>query len=337
MATTIKDIAARIGISHSTVSRALSGHPHVNEELRRFIQETAQAMNYRPNVVARRLKDRRTQLVGLLIPDLLTDFYARAATMIQAALARAGYRMLLSFSGNDADTEAAYLRTMREERVDGLIWAPLACSEPAIQEFADAGVPVIQFGRMVSADLDAVLPDDAEGVRAGTAHLVEHGHTRIALLVGQMSLSSGQTRLDGYVRAVSEAGLPVDENLVKAGRFDREWGRRATERLLDLADPPTAIMAASTVLAVGALQVLHDRGVRVPEQMSFVALGDPEWYSLWRPPITAVAFPTREMSVAVASRLLGRIHAAGSGRGGKPLQKRLGMRLIPRGSVAHLR
>src|SRR5918912_720101 len=140
MPTTIKDIAARLGVSHSTVSRALQGHPYVNEALRQRVVETARALNYRPNALARGLKGLGSRVVGLIIPDLLNDFYASAATIIQARLAAEGYRLLLGVSANEPRNELAYLRAMREERVEGLIWVPRAAHREALREYAEEGV-----------------------------------------------------------------------------------------------------------------------------------------------------------------------------------------------------
>lgn len=334
MTTTIKDIAVRLGISHSTVSRALTGYPHVNETLRQQILSTAREMGYHANVGARRLKEKRTQLIGLLIPDLMIDFYARAATILQAALAREGYRLLLSVSGSDPSNELAYLRAMLEERVEGLIWVPWGRHKGVFGEFSNAGTPVVQFGRTVYEELDAVLPDDETGVRGGVEHLLAHGHTRIALLVGERSLSSGKSRLNGYLGALRTAGLDLDDALVSEGRFDAGWGYDATDALLRLPKPPTAIMAASSTLLTGALKALRAHVVGVPDEISIVGFGDPDWYDLWRPPITTMAFATEAMSETAATRVLALLRSEGGAEGISPVQSRIGMRLISRESVA---
>ncbi len=334
MPVTIKDIAARLGISHSTVSRALRGSPHVDEELRRTIRETARELNYRPNALARGLKGMRTQVVGLIIPDLMNDFYATAATIIQAELAKEGYRLLLSVSGNDPCSEHAYLSAMREERVEGLIWVPCSSSPQVLREYAEEGVPVIEFVRRSCKGLDAVLPDDAGGARVATEHLLKLGHTRIGIIGGQRTLSTALGRAKGYLQALQEAGMKPVPELIKVVRFDRESGWQATQELLSLPSPPTALFATSNVLLVGALRALDEHRIRVPEEMSLVGFGNPEWCAFWRPPITTVAFAIEEMAVAAVQTLLKRIRARSTTAHRKPLISRHECRLLVRESTA---
>jgi DNA-binding LacI/PurR family transcriptional regulator len=343
MPATIKDIAAQLGISHSTVSRALSGYPYVNEVLRRRVHDAARELRYQPNALARGLKGRRTRLVGLIIPDLMNDFYASAATVIQATLAQAGHRLLLSVSNNDSRSELAYLRAMREERVEGLIWVPRRRNEAALREFAEDGVPVVEFARHTREHLDSVVADDVGGAEAATRHLLERGHQRIGVILGQTDLSTGRERLEGYRRALAERSVAMDDDLVKVGRFDRAWGRRATEELLDMRRPPTALFATSSELAVGALRVLDERGIAIPSAISLVGFGDPEWFAIWRPPITTVAFPIQDLAVTAASTLLRRIRAKGGpdhressdfDAPSMPVQVRLSCHLIVRASTA---
>ncbi|MHB0871227.1 MAG: LacI family DNA-binding transcriptional regulator [Chloroflexota bacterium] len=333
MAATIKDIAMKLGVSHSTVSRALRGFPYVNRELRQRILDAAEELNYRPNALARGLKGMRTRLVGLIIPDLMNDFYASAATIIHAALADQGYRLLLCVSGFSASSELAYLRAMREERVEGLIWVPVADNQ-AIREYAEEGVPVLQFARMVTRRLDAIVWDDSTGARDATRHLLELGHSRIGLIVGQRQFSSGRVRLEGYRRALMAAGLEVDPQLIRVGPFDRSWGRGAAEELTGLSDPPTALLAASGHHLVGALQAVDAARIRVPEEMSLVGFSNPDWYALWRPPITTVAFPTESMASLAAQTIIQRIADRAAGKEPKPMLARLGCRLVMRGSTA---
>ena len=341
MPTTIKDIAARLNISHATVSRALSDFPYVSDDLRRRVRETAVELNYRPNALARGLKGSRSSVVGLIIPDLLNDFYASAATVIQATLAAEGYRLLLCVSNNDPQSEVAYLRALREERVEGLIWVPRRRNDRALREFADEGVPVVEFARRESPRVDAVVADDLGGAYAATTYLLELGHSQIGLIVGQAELSTGRERLEGYQRALRDAGVEADDRYVRIGRFDRAWGRRATAELLDLPDPPTALFATSSELVVGVLKALDERGLCPPHDISLVGFGDPEWFAIWRPPITTVAFPTADLAHAVAHALLRKIKARAKAADGdespsRPVRFRLDCHLVIRQSTVAL-
>jgi DNA-binding LacI/PurR family transcriptional regulator len=337
MTVTIKDIATRLGVSYTTVSRALRGHPYVNEELRAKIQETALTMNYHPNSLARGLRGKSTRLVGLIIPDLMNDFYASAATIIQASLAQEGYRVLLSVSGNDPGIELAYLRTLREERVDGLIWVPSKRHEQVIREYIAEGVPVVEFARRSTRQLDAVIADDLGGAQQATEYLLKTGHRRIGLVVGQTTLSTGRERLEGYRLAFQNRGIEVDERLVKTGRFERQWGRKATEELLDLTDTPTALFGTSSEIVVGMLQALDRRGLKIPDDISLIGFGDPDWFNIWRPALSTVSFATQDMALTAVSKLLQRISEKNELDKIKPVTARLSCSLVIRDSCISLK
>jgi LacI family transcriptional regulator len=273
-----------------------------------------------------------TQLVGLIIPDLMNDFYASVATIIQATLATEGYRLLLSVSGNDPKSEFDYLRAMRDERIEGLIWVPSGKHEQLVREYADDKVPIIEFARKTSKRLDGVVADDVGGSEAATKHLLDLGHKRIALIIGQTDLSTGRERLEGYNRALLAAGLRVDESLIKEGAFERSWGRQATEDLLDLAEPPAALFATSSEIVVGVLQALDRRQIGVPSQVSLIGYGDPDWFSVWRPPLTTVSFATEEMATIAVHSLLRKVRNI-SQEPRKPVLTRLTYHLTIRDST----
>jgi LacI family transcriptional regulator len=333
MPATIKDIAARLGVSHSTVSRALGDFPYVSEDLRRRVRDVARELNYRPNALARGLKGMRTRVVGLVIPDLMNDFYASAATIIQATLAEDGYRLLLCVSGNDPRAETAYLRALREERVEGLIWVPRARHARVLREYAEEGVPIVELARKQAPALDGVVADDVGGSRSATEHLLGLGHTRIGLIVGPTELSTGRERLGGYTAALEAAGRPGDPRLIRIGTFDRVWGRRATEELMRLSPPPTALFVTSSELMVGALRALDERRVAVPGDVSLVGFGDPEWFAIWRPPITTVAFPVEDLAVSAVQTLLRRVRAKPAPAKHRPVTTRLSCHFVVRDST----
>jgi len=330
---TIKDIAARLGISHTTVSRALRDFPYVNEELRRRIRETARELNYHPNALARGLKGRRTQVVGLLVPDL-TQSYARAAKVMQGTLAAEGYRMLLCVSTEDPQSERAYLRSMLEERVDGLIWIPRTRQPQAVREYAEHGVPIVQFVRTASQTLDAVVADEAGAAQAATQHLLALGHVRIGLIVGQADVSTVRERLEGYRRALETAGGMADGSLARIGMFTQDWGGQATRELLDLERPPTALIVTSAELVIGALLELDRRHATLPTDVSLVGWGEADWFGIWRPPITSVVVATDHMAALSVHTLLQRVNAPPGTPPHKAVVARLGCHLAERASTA---
>lgn len=334
MSVTIRDIAAQLGISHSTVSRAFRGFPYVSEELRQRIFETARELNYRPNAAARRLKDARSGLVGLIIPDLRNDFYASAATLIQTALASEGYRVLLSVTRNDPAAERDYLRAMREERVDGLILVPCSRGDAATRGNDEESVPVVQLIRLGSDHHDAVLLDDCGAAHEATTHLLQLGHRRIGLILGESDFNSSLDRLEGYRRAVQGAGASIDQELIKIGKYDRTWGREATYALLDMAHRPSAIIAMSNELMVGVLRAFGDRQVQIPGDISIVGFGDADWCAAWRPPLTTVSYRVEDVSAAIVRILLQRIRDRFTDGCAKPVHIRIACPLVVRYSTA---
>jgi len=332
---TIRDIAHHLGISHSTVSRAFRGSPHVSEGLRQRIFDTARELNYRPNASARRLKDTRTGLVGLIIPDLRNDFYASTATLIQQALAAEGYRLLLTMSCNDPIIEAGYLRSMLEERVEGLIIVPSSLGDQTIRDYDEAGVPLVQFVRLASDRLDAVLLEDSEAARGATDHLLQLGHRRIALILGQSHFSSSSDRLSGYRKALEVAAVREDETLIKIGGYNRAWGFAATQSLLELSSPPTAIVATSNELMVGVLRALGERQVAIPEDISLVGFGDADWCVAWRPPLTTVEYGVEEAAAMVVRILIQRLREHSQDGSSHPVHRRVPCRLMIRQSTGN--
>jgi len=333
LSTTIKQVAARLGVSPSTVSRALAGHSRVSAETRERVQQAVRELEYRPNAVARRLKQSRTRVAGLIVPDISNDFYAAATARIQAALAAQGYRLIITISGNSAQEEAVYLQSLREEQVDGIIYAPSGANNGQVREMVQEGIPVIELARKSSLrDVDAVLADYQDGTRQGMEHLLELGHRRVGLICGPMELSTSRERQQGYLDALAAAGIPVDSDLVKVGPYQRAWGRTAMLELLTLVPPPTAVLATSNEFTVGVLQALAERGIAYPEQLSVVGFGDPAWYRLTQPAITTVTLPAEEMAGMAATLLVQRVDPAATRS--SPIICRLNTRLVVRGSTA---
>jgi len=331
--TTIKQVAAHVGVSVSTVSRALTGNSRISVHTRERVQQAVRELEYRPNVSARRLKQTHTHVVGLIVPDISNDFYAVATARIQAALTVRGYRLLITITGNSAREEAEHLQAMRDERVDGIVYVPTGANSSLVREMWQAGLPVIELARKSGLrDVDAVLADYQDGTRQALDHLLERGHRRIGLICGPLDLSTSRERQQGYLDALAAAGVPVDQALIKVGPYQRDWAAAAMRELLVLDDPPSAVLASSNEFTVGVLRTLTSQGILYPDQISIVGFGDPEWFSLTRPAITTVMLPAEEMAGMAASLLMQRLDAPSERSA--PMICRLSTRLISRASTA---
>lgn len=342
---TLKEFSKLLGVSPSTVSRALSSQnlkrPSARARAER-IRALAAEMGYAPNGLARSLKTNQRQIVGLMLPDILNDYYAAAATLVQETLAGEGYRVLLCVTNDDPATEAAQRRMLYEERVAGIVVVP--GPRPARSVAHDSAgaarpaIPVIELVRQSAPQTaDAVLIDDVDAAWQGTQHLIALGHRRIAILTGPPSLSTSRQRLAGYCRALDEAGIAADDALISSGPYRRDVARAATLRLLDRPEWPSALIATSNELVVGVLQALAQRDVRVPHDLSLVGFGNPDWFGLLKPALTTVALPIEEMAMVAVHLLLKRIRQAQtpvSATATPPVISRYQAQLIVRESTA---
>jgi LacI family transcriptional regulator len=312
MGSTLKELSDSLGLSTSTVSRALSGRDFKRGATRvqaARIMARATELGYEPNGLARSLKTKRRQVVGLIIPDIKNDYYATAATLVQATLGEAGYQVILCVTNDDPAVEAAQRRLLREERVAGMVVVP-SPNQPigrARENAARGSMPIIELVRSSDSSTDAVLMDDVDAGLQGTRHLLDLGHRRIAVLTGPSTLSTSRLRLKGYCEALSSAGIAVDESLIFAGPYRRDAARRATLAVLSSKDRATALIATSNELVLGALQAVTRDHVRVPEDLSLVGFGNADWFELLRPALTTVALPIEDMAIVAAHQLLNRI------------------------------
>lgn len=323
---TLADVAREAGTSASTASRALSGHGYVAPDVRKRLLAVADRMGYVPNLSARTLKQRTSRVVGVVVSDLGNQFYAALAAGIEMTLREANYQMLLLGDNSDAAQELTGVRTFLSMHAPGVIMTPASTSGADL--LVSRGVPVVEVDRrLATSSCDAVVIDNEQGARAAVTHLVEHGHTRIGLLMAKTTWTTDAGRLQGYRAAHAAAGLRIDRRLVvKIGTHAPDVVRRI-EALLDA--KPTAIFAANNQLAEQAWHVLRKRRLTIPRDISLVAFDDVPWMEMVQPAITAVAQPTYEMGRRAALLLLRRLEDPTCGRTVEVLEPKL----IVRGST----
>ncbi len=325
---TISDLAREAGVSRSTASRALTGSGYVATPVRERVIATANRLGYVPDAVARSLRVRSSRAVGVLISDLRNPFYADIATALERHLRSRGYHIIVANSDGLDDEEQAAATLFTASRVAGVIVAPVS---PIARRLIDAGVTVVEIDRqMVAGACDAVMLENAAGADAATTHLLELGHRRIGLLLGEMNWTTGPERLDGYRAALERFGVRFDPRLLQEAPHAPDADNR-TRRLLDRCPDVTAIFATNNLMAEEALAEIQHRGLAIPGDLSLVAFDDIPWMSILKPGITAVAQPTADIGRAAADLLLERL--AGT-RTGEPVVVRLQPRLVVRGSTA---
>jgi len=289
------------GVSTSTASRALRERPFVREATRRRVLDAARELGFEPNRLARSLRTRSSLSVGVVVPDVATVFWAAALKGAQDVLEEAGYLVLVMSSERDPAHEQTALRTLIAHRVDGILLATSGGYEPP------PGVPVVLFDRLgpEPASGRAALANE-EGMALLFEHLRSHGHERIGYLGGYPGSTSADERRDAFSAAAAAAGLRLPAGYVRHG--DPLWseasGAAIVAEMLREDGPPTALIAASDALAVGALRALHRAGVRVPEQVALVSFDEPLFADLLDPPLTALARHDRQLGAVAAELLL---------------------------------
>jgi LacI family transcriptional regulator len=328
---TLADVAREAGTSASTASRALSGRGYVAPDVRKRLLAVADRLGYIPNLSARTLKQRTSRVVGVVVSDLGNQFYAALAAGIEQELREAGYQMLLLGDNSDVGEELNGVRTFMSMRAPGVIMTP--ASNNATDLLVARGTPVVEVDRrLATSSCDAVVIDNERGARAAVAHLLEHGHTRIGLLMARTTWTTDAGRLQGYRVALQDAGVRIDRRLiVKIATHAAD----AAGRIAALVDEqqPTAIFAANNQLAELAWHLVRERRLAIPRDISLVAFDDVPWMSMVQPAITAVAQPTFEMGRRAALLLLRRLEDPTCGRTVEVLEPRL----VVRGSTGERR
>lgn len=342
---TIKDVAQASGVSTATVSYVLNDGPRrVVPATRARVQAAIEKLQYHPSTMARGLGRKRLDCLGVVFPQpnpgLVADSYFSAVLdgIIQVATARRQNVTLytgLEWQGRES------LPAFRDRRVDGLLLVAVLTDSEIVPALAEAGLPFVLINA-ASPDVrvSCVDIDNAQAARAVVRHLAGLGHTRIALLGGQPNSPSTAPRRAGFVRAMREAGLVIDEALLLEGVYTREWGHAGMKRLLGLAAPPTAVFAGGDGIAAGAYRACAEAGVSVPAQVSIVGFDDAPYAQDLTPPLTTVRQPLLQIGATAATVLLDRLDGAsiGASDGAEtaPPRDRIILRgeLVLRGSTA---
>ncbi|CCK24571.1 LacI family transcription regulator [Streptomyces davaonensis JCM 4913] len=304
---TISDVARLAGVSTSTVSHVINGTRPVRDETRVRVEEAVRSTGYRRDSLARALRRSRTDSIGLILTDVAEPAFAAMARGVEREAMDAGLTVLLANSGEDAELEARALEVLAERRVDGLLIAPVARSHrEAITAVIDQGTPVVLIDRLGEVKADQVGVENTAPMRELVLHMVSHGHRRIALAVGDTNVSTIAERRRGYLEALDEAGLDVDETLIVTGSGRADDTRERMTGVLRR-HRPSAVVAASTETAVGVLTAAKGLSLTVPEDFAFATFDGFPHTDLFRPGITAVAQPAHEVGATAMQLLISRI------------------------------
>ncbi|MEW5871534.1 MAG: LacI family DNA-binding transcriptional regulator [Chloroflexota bacterium] len=297
MAVTIKDIARVANVSHSTVSRALGGHPGIPVETAERIRGIALELGYIPSAVARGLKTSRSQVLGVIVSRIDDPFFSEILQGIEDVFQEAGYSLFVAASNRDLSREKEIARTMLEHRVDGLIICTTQFGEEHYRLLKQYGLPIVTVGNHELTDYQyMVCHDDFYGSCQVTSHLIGLGHERIAFLGNARAELTTQGRLNGFFHEMQAANLPVlDRYVYHSVEEQLEGGAEGARYLMNLPDLPSAIMCFNDMMAIGAIKVLRDAGIQVPGVCSVTGFDDIPFAAYANPPLTTFEQPKYQL------------------------------------------
>ncbi|TDD65408.1 LacI family transcriptional regulator [Jiangella aurantiaca] len=304
----MRTVAERAGVSIATVSYVLSARREVAPSTRRRVERAIDELGYVPNQVARSMRTQRTDTVALIVPSILNPFYPAVARGLQDVLEPQGSYGIVVCTDGDPGTERRMIEQMVARRVDGIGLSSYLHRGRPFEAAVEAGIPVVLLGSHApEPGVDAVGPDDVGGGRRAVQYLLERDRRRIGFITGPQGEGPAASRVSGYLAALRDAAVPAADDLVVRADFSREGGREGMRRLLDLAAPPDAVICTNDVVAIGALDVLRELSVRVPQDVAVVGFDDIEAATLVSPALTTIANPARQIGQAVARILLQRM------------------------------
>lgn len=301
MAVTLREVAARAGVSPITVSRALNNTGYVSQDVRARVFRAAAELNYVPNAVASSLRSNKTQLLALLA-GVTNPFWASVARGIEETATEAGYGVLLCNTDDDPAKEVRYIDQLVRRRIDGLIIAATRDSASVLQDLG-RHQPFVLIDRVVEGvEADSVRGDNRGAARRMTEHLLSTGFSRIGVITGSHNVSTAEERAEGYRAAMAQAGLPVQEEMILYGQYTENWGYQATHEFMSRPTPPDALFAANNFIALGVLEALHTLSLNVPQDVAVVCFDDTTNLPSARF-LTTASQPAEQMG-RIATRLL---------------------------------
>ena len=306
--TTIADVARLAKVSTSTVSHVVNGTKSVREETRKRVEQAIQVSGFAPHSMARALRAGRSESIGIVASDTTQHIFGQIITGVEAAARQAGLTLLLANSGEDRLQELQAVRTLLDRRVDGLIVAPVADSDPAMAQACSAtGVPLVLIDRISGPGVDQVGIENRAAMRALTTHLIDSGHPDVTLIAGDPRVWTIRERITGFPDALTRAGIgprPESVLLTEPGLHD---GQRDVENLLRSDARPSALITASGLLTIGALRAINRVGLRVPDDVAFACFDEIANAEFVEPPLTCVVHPTDFVAREAMALLIARI------------------------------
>ena len=305
---TVRDVAKLAGVSPITVSRVINNAGYISEETRGHVEEAIRQLGYVPNSLARSLRLRQTNTLALVLTDITNPFWTTVVRGVEDAASDAGYNVILCNTDESEIEQEKYLNVLLQKRVDGVLLVPVRCTRETVRVIQDQNVPLVVLDRHIpGVEIDSVRCDSEGGGYALVRLLLSHGHRKIAMLSGPQGVSSADDRVAGYQRALAEAGLNYQDELIFYGEFTQQSGYEMMKNGLAVQPRPTAIFAANNFIAMGAFKAVRDAGLKVPDDIALVGFDDLPLELIIDPFFTVAAQPAYEMGKRATELLLARV------------------------------
>ncbi|CAM2918418.1 LacI family DNA-binding transcriptional regulator [Vibrio mytili] len=302
---TIKDVSEHAGVSQATVSRVINGTSRVSHDKKLKVEKAIKELGYRPNSIAQALASSRTGSVGIVVPELGGPFYSGILHSLEEHLRRFGYHAVVTAGSNNEKEQREAVEFLLGRKVDALILHVQSLSDDYLINLESQGVPVVLLNRFIPEMSRSCIDIDNEfGGKLATQYLLKMGHTEIACITGPLDKSDARGRLQGYRKALEEAGLEYNEVLVSEAGFTEETGVSATQKLLKRDCQFTAIFASNDHMAFGAFEVLREVGYSIPDDVSLVGFDDIIFARYLTPSLTTINFPIEQMSIEAVQLIL---------------------------------
>ncbi|MBH0129558.1 LacI family DNA-binding transcriptional regulator [Salinibacterium sp. NK8237] len=324
---TVADVAREAKVAKATAARSLGGYGAVSDDVRQRVQAAADSLGYHANGLARSMNTGRSNTIGVIVGDIENPYFGLAMRGITDTAKAAGYDVILANTGEQLDAEIDAARVFVEKRVDGFIVAPASFTlTDHLSDIVRSGRPLVLLDRhVVDLDVDVIEVDNEKVAHAAAQHLIDRGHERIAFITtlelgsspyqagDELGVSSVSARVNGILAAMNTAGVDNPERYLRFGANSGSGVKGVTRELMQLAEPPTAIIASDSLIAMGVLGELRELGLTVPDDVSFIMFDDFEWATLISPALTVIAQPVYEVGVAAATRLIARVEGRVTG------------------------
>ncbi|KHF39561.1 transcriptional regulator [Halalkalibacter okhensis] len=307
MKITMDEVAKRAGVSKTTVSRIINGnYSHVNEETKKRVMKVIEELNYRPNAVAKSLKQMKTNVIGIVLSNLQNPFWSQVLEGVEDTCRAQGYNLMICNSNDKSELEVEHIEGLRLKQVDGIIVNPTMKNKEMFHSLVDSGFPIIAINRKIEGvPIDTVVVDNVKGAYLAVEHFIQIGKKSVAIMVYPPSgISPRLERIEGYRQSLARNNLNVNENLIRVIDEERGGAKQEVKKLLSQRERPDAIFSTNNMMTLEILEGIKELGLSVPEDVSLIGYDETVWSQHLNPPLTTVSQPSYKMGELAAGKLI---------------------------------